>query len=255
MFGGLEIVAAFGGGVFGAAVGALPAFIMTGILVLAGFTDMAFGPWFGPHVAFAGGVAAAAFAAKNDLESGKDILTPLIKFNDGSILLVGGIFGAIGMAVQQFFAGINTPTDTVALTVAISGIAARLIFGEKKLFHGYSMPDGKTGLSLLVLGLGVGLISSYGSIATDNAVLGFGIAATSLIFVQIMGVGPVTHHIALPAALAAMAAGNIWIGGLFGIIGALLGDFFTKTMNEGNTHVDPPAFVIALLTLIVVLFM
>lgn len=73
----LWLVAAFGGGVFGASVGALPAFILCGFAAIVGpavalatgnaaFTvDIAFGPMLGPHTAFAGGVAAAAYAARS----------------------------------------------------------------------------------------------------------------------------------------------------------------------------------------------
>ncbi|SDF45293.1 hypothetical protein [Sporomusa acidovorans] len=254
MYSAVELAAAFGGGVLGAALGALPAFIMAGILVLANMPDMAFGPYFGPHIAFAGGVAATAFAAKRGLDAGNNILAPLVKINDGVTLLVGGLFGAAGLLVQKWLASMATPTDTVALTVALSGIVARVVFGNRKLLGGYSIPDGKTALLLISLGLGVGLISGYAAIVTKNVVLPFGVAATSLLFLQFMGVGPVTHHLALPAALAAAAAGNVWTGGLFGILGALIGDFFGKTMNSGNTHVDPPALTIALLTTIVLLF-
>ena len=255
MFSVFEIAAAFGGGILGAAIGALPAFIMAGILVLAGMTDLAFGPYFGPHIAFAGGVAATALAGKRGLDAGNNILLPLAKFNDGFILLVGGIFGAGGLIIQKLLAGIGTPTDTVALTVALSGIIARFVFGNGRLFSGYTLPDSRTAIFLLVLGIGVGLISGYASLVTNNAVIGFGVAATTLIFLQFMGVGPVSHHLALPAALAAMATGSIWAGGLFGLLGALLGDFFGKVMNTGDTHIDPPALTIALLTLLVTLFM
>ena len=41
---------------------------------------VAFGPLFGPHIAFAGGVAAVAYAARTDKEvGGKDIGVPLIE--------------------------------------------------------------------------------------------------------------------------------------------------------------------------------
>jgi hypothetical protein len=66
--------------------------------------------------------------------------------------------------------------------------------------------------------------------------------------VQFLRARPVTHHLALPAAVAASLAGNLWIGALFGILGVFIGDFFGKTMNSGDTHVDPPAITIALLT-------
>src|SRR6056297_2476035 len=82
------LIASFAGGVFGAALGALPAFIFTGFMVIAGEAIniltaqlgavagiptgevapnvtglVAFGPVFGPHIAFAGGAAATAYAA------------------------------------------------------------------------------------------------------------------------------------------------------------------------------------------------
>ena len=72
----LGLIAAFGGGVFAAAIGAVPAFIMTGVFSIVGAVAgmcgagdasdilvnyFAFGPFFGPHIAFAGGVAAAAY--------------------------------------------------------------------------------------------------------------------------------------------------------------------------------------------------
>ena len=68
----LGLVVAVAGGFFGAAIGGNFAFAITGITVLtsfgiylgtdstAGFTYLAFGPFVGPHVAFAGGVGAAA---------------------------------------------------------------------------------------------------------------------------------------------------------------------------------------------------
>lgn len=255
MFAFNEIAAAFGGGVFAAAVGGLPAFIMCGILVLINNPDMAFGPYFGPHISFAAGVAAAAYAGKKDLTAGNDILTPLLKFNNAPVLLVGGLFGAGGLIVQKLLASAAIPTDTVALTVGLSGIVARLVFGNGKLFGAYALPDKNSAAALLMLGLGVGLISAYATIVTKNVLLGFGIAATSLIMVQFMGVGPVTHHLALPAAVAAATTGNLWIGALFGILGAFLGDFVGKTFNSGNTHVDPPAISIAILTTIILVFL
>ncbi|MDO4554264.1 MAG: hypothetical protein Q4B70_03860, partial [Lachnospiraceae bacterium] len=85
------LVAAFGGGAFGAAIGGLYAFVMTGFMAIAGavvamaggadlaVTSIAFGSYFGPHIAFVGGVAAAAFAAnkKKLIDGGADIVSPL----------------------------------------------------------------------------------------------------------------------------------------------------------------------------------
>lgn len=75
----INLIAAFGGGAFAASIGALPAFIMTGVFAVVGAVAgmcgagdasnilvnyFAFGSFFGPHIAFAGGVAAAAYAKK-----------------------------------------------------------------------------------------------------------------------------------------------------------------------------------------------
>lgn len=87
----LALIAAFGGGIIGAYMGALPAFIMTGIYALVGgvltaagvggdvaVNYLAFGSFVGPHIAFAGGVAAAGYAGrKGKLASGTDILSSL----------------------------------------------------------------------------------------------------------------------------------------------------------------------------------
>lgn len=255
MFNFIEIAIAFGCGIFAASIGGLAAFIMCGVLVVANMPELAFGGYFGPHVSFAAGVGAAAYAGTKDMVGGSDIATPLIKFNDSRVLLVGGLFGIGGLIVQKLLASIATPTDTVALTVGLSGIAARFLFGNKKLFTAYSLPSVNVIISLCLLGLGVGLISGYAAIVTKNVVLGFGIAAITLVLPLFMKVGPATHHVALPAAVAAAATGDVWIAGVFGVLGALLGDFIGQTMNSGDTHVDPPAIVIALLTTVVVLFM
>ena len=101
----LALIAAFGGGIIGAYMGALPAFIMTGIYALVGgvltaagvggdvaVNYLAFGSFVGPHIAFAGGVAAAGYAGrKGKLASGTDILSSLNGLGEPDVLLVGGI--------------------------------------------------------------------------------------------------------------------------------------------------------------------
>ena len=96
----LAIIAAFGGGVLGAYVGAVPAFIMTGVLALVGnlitaagvsgdiaVGVMAFSSFVGPQVAFAGGVAAAAYARKvGKLKDGADLVTPLYSLSAPDVL-------------------------------------------------------------------------------------------------------------------------------------------------------------------------
>jgi len=152
------LIAAAAGGALGAAIGGNYAFGFTGLMILAAFgvlaatgsdvwfNYVAFGPFFGPHVAFAGGAAAAAYAANakhykvpnahladSDVpQTGKDVSEPLARLNRPDVLLVGSLFGMAGYAVKIGIDNIpwlGSHTDTVALTVIISGIAARLAFG------------------------------------------------------------------------------------------------------------------------------
>jgi len=290
---------AFGGGVFGAAIGALPAFIFTGIMVVAGEMAfiatgnaavtgyVAFGPFFAPSVAFGGGVAAAAFAAKKGmLGAGKDIVTTLMTYGAqkgfAQVLIVGGVFGVIGWGIHAGLAVAGTPTDTIAVAVWVSALIVRLVFSPGKTGllgkHDPSVASSRLGLPedrsiawlpfmsridmLVIIGVSVGLLSAFASLVTGSAVIGFGIAATSLLFLEVKGPVPVTHHIALPAALAALAMIDggqtamvaILVGGVFGVLGALLGELHARLFhNWGDTHIDSPAFAIFILTTVVIL--
>jgi hypothetical protein len=112
------LLAAFAGGAFGAAIGALPAFSLAGLLVILGelYTltgrtlgveplpvditgSIGFGVVLGPHVAFGGGAAALAYATKrgyldSDFEyhQAKDITRGLGSNPD--VLAVGGYLGS-----------------------------------------------------------------------------------------------------------------------------------------------------------------
>ena len=306
------ILAAFGGGIFGAAIGGQPAFIFTGFMVLVGvanglgggeydfLAEVAFGPVFGPHIAFGGGAAAAAYAARyGGLGSARDIGTPIAATGDPMALLIGGLFGIGGYLVQTLLATVLVfrggagaavqLTDSVALTVVISGVAVRLIFGRTGLF-GRIAPDARERGRLRaggaqvwvahqqglrqssVIGLGSGLLSAFvvtrvGDYNPDLiptvTVLMFGVSAVSLLLLQFGLDGPVTHHMTLPGAVAAaavvLANGPILLafvaGAIAGVLGALLGELFSRLfLIHGDTHVDPPAFAIFTLTTVVVLF-
>jgi hypothetical protein len=274
---------AVGGGIFGAAIGALPAFAFVGFLVLIGvavqmatgeayFFGIPFGA-FGPHVGgFAAGVGAAAYAARSgSFENGRDITKGLMGLNNPAVLLVGGAFGALGYVVNWAFtlipgfgSGIAW-TDTVALTVVLSALVARLIFGKTGLFgkvaageKRYAPPTEKRWLpwqsspaQLAVIGLGVGLLAGYFGVTfgTAGVFLSFGLAASSIILLQFGVQIPVTHHIALPAAIAAAASGSLIWGAVFGLVCAFVGEFMANTfLVHGDTHIDPPAATIAPMT-------
>lgn len=291
----LALIAAFGGGILGAYMGALPAFILTGVFALVGtavsiaggdgsfiINNMAFGSFVGPHIAFAGGVAAAAYAGrKGKLSSGADIGSPLNGLGAPDVLVVGGIFGVFGYIVATLIG--MTPlgplTDLPGITVTISGIVARLLFGKTGLTGKYTGKGPRTWFSTgttfvynVVLGGGIGIAVSFVAAAVANAapeawaatisgnfaVMCFGFAAITLVFTQTGSAMPGTHHIALPSGLAAVVGISAWgpygafLGVVFGILGSLLGDFFGNTFNSHcDSHIDPPAFTIFLLTIVV----
>ena len=285
------LVAAFGGGAFGALIGALPAFIMTGCFALAGALVaagggadigvgfMAFGSFMGPHVAFAGGVAAAAYAAsKGKLKAGNDIVTPLNGLGEADVICVGGLFGVIGFVISSLL--MKTPlgplTDAVAMTVAISGCIARLTFGKTGLTGKYTgteprvwVTGGKGFTYNVMLGAVVGIAvrfvaASMMQAGVSDAALGvypvicFAFSAISLIFAQTGFAVPATHHITLPSGLGALAGMAAWgpcgaaLGVVIAILASLLGDFAANAFNSHNdSHIDPPAVTIFILTILV----
>jgi hypothetical protein len=303
------LLAAFGAGVFGAAIGGLPAFILTGIAVLVAFGAglggasfdvlglIAFGPITGPHVTFVAGVAAAAFAARRgDIEDGKDILTPLAGLGDPLPLLVGGIFGAGGYALQVLLMNLIPPyqtafyptyIDVIAVVVTVGAIVTRLMFGKTGIFGDlddearergrFSTGGGRVWLAYqegfgqaTVVGLGAGLFAAWAAtqIAAFNPALlpfgvlmGYGFSAVALVFLQFGFSVPVTHHMTLPASVAAVgvtAAGGsqivaILVGAVAGILGALLGELFSRLfLIHGDTHIDPPANAIIVMSVIII---
>lgn len=302
----IALVGAFGGGAFAAAIGGLTAFIFTGFAVLVGVAaalagaeydvlgNIAFGPVFGPHISFAGGVAAVSYAArKGQIESARDIAAPVVGFGGVDALAVGGIFGVGGYLVNRFLQDVidgATLTDTVALTVTISAIVVRLMFGRSGLFGSYTPDptgDGRGRMSVssdavwvghqaawgmtAMIGLVAGLIASFATVSiagTDPELANatrtflFGVSAVSLILLQFGQLGPVTHHMTLPAAVAAgtmMVAGadeNVafLVGAATGVAGGLVGELAARVfLIHGDTHVDPPAIAIFIMTSFVLL--
>ena len=279
-------LAAFAGGAFGAAIGALPAFIFTGFSVMAGealflangddsITGLVgFGPVFGPHISFAAGAAAAAYAAKQGyIDDGKNILWAA-GTNHLDVLIVGGLFGLFGFVSVELLEFIQFPSDNIALIVFVSALVHRIAFGysiigevtgdgifdvspwerDEENAPGIWLPWQYQWANVGLLGVIGGLLGGFIFIQTGSMVLGFGISAASLVFLQ-CGVDniPVTHHITLPGSVGAMGAlpmygaeGAMVFGLIFGVFGALMGEVCARVFYmHGDTHVDPPAFGIA----------
>lgn len=293
------------GGFIGAAIGANMAFGFTGIAILLGFgvaagtgsdfvlSFLAFGPIFGPHVCFAGGAAATAYAARIGVQEtgGKDINVALAKYGRPDVLLVGSLFGMGGYILERLIALIpwfgQGHTDTVALTVVISGIVVRLVFGNGKPFEWVSKLEGNVrwlqwqekpsqylsiaalfslaASSIVVIahhGLENAPVSEEAKTVIMNNIhtLPFALSAVCIIML-VFGAGmPVTHHMTIIAAVAANVffplVGNdflvIIIGVIFGMIAASLAEVAAHlSYDKGDTHIDPPAAVIWLCTTLV----
>ncbi len=275
-----SLAAAFGGGVLGAAVGALPAFILCGAAVVAGSVvtaltgdtvilyTVAWGPLLGPHVAFAGGVAAAAYAGRrHDSFAGRDVLTPLLGLKDARVLVAGGLFGLGGQVLFLLLWLIPDPggsevLNRMALVVVLSGIAARLAFGSTGLFGrpapGRRWDPGDEGAYLpwharpgvvLLLGLGGGWAGAWLALALPGApFLGFGIASLVLLPLLAGRPAPVLIHIVLAAGLTALASGSVLLGTAMGVLAAWLGEAAAcLLLIPGDTHLDPPATALLLI--------
>lgn len=258
------LVAAFAGGAFGATLGALPAFVFTGFLVIVGETMrilrnvlapetaafevtelLAFGVVFGPHVSFAGGAAAAAYAARRGYiettyrpHPAKEITVGLGTRLD--VLLIGGLFGMAGHLLFVASVGLGAPWDPVAMGVVLSALLHRFAFGYhlvgpldiRRLFDSsvydcsLAATDSRPAIepwlrhmyrwrSVATVGIVVGILGGYLAYVTASPFLGFGISAATLVFM----VGdvdriPVTHHMTLPSSTAVLALGGFSVGEL-----------------------------------------
>lgn len=271
----LNALAAFGGGALASCIGAVPAFVMTGLITIVGaiagwggLATVAFGTFFGPHIAFAGGVAATAYAAKKGLiESGAAVGTPLAPLGAPDVIAVGGVFGIIGWAIGTYivpaiFGGIIPfATDNPGMTVVISGIIARLAFGTRGLASGtkgsvtsaFSMTIA-VAFSLMIGGTGVALAELGVDMSSYNLIV-FGIAAFTLIFPGTPG----WHQIGITSAYAVMIALNAGMSGIAvvlfavvaGVAGALLCDIETYAINSDvDSHIDGPGFSICIMTIV-----
>ena len=290
-----NLIAAFGGGAFAASIGALPAFIMTGVFAvvgaavsMAGAADagsilvnyFAFGSFFGPHIAFAGGVAAAAYAKKKGIsDNGADIATACAGHNAPDVLIVGGIFGVIGflfkeLVVMNLFAGTISPrlvTDAPGITVFLSAILVRLVFGGKLRTGDKTISQGGALGNTIVIGICYSLLVAgvyfaglevvpIETFAGSYHVLIFGMAAIGLVFAEIGQPFFGCHHIVIIAAETAVQCynntGNAWMAVImaivFGTISAIICDVETNLINSGSdSHIDGPACAIFIMTFVV----
>lgn len=283
----LAILASFGAGTLAAAMGAVNAFIMTGVIAIVGgigqclglanaaglYSTIAFNTVFGPHISFAAGVAAAAYAKKiGKLENGCNLGLGLASLGEPSVLLVGGIFGVIGLFIGNYLVPfvfgqlIPIGTDNPGMTVMISGIIARLVFGQRGLFSADRkfISSGKDlgmvvlrgiSYSLMVAGTGVALNAAGIDISGYNIII-FGCAAVSLIFAG----NASWHHIGIISAYATMVAIGAGLSSIVtvllavvcGLAVALICNIENCLINtDVDSHIDGEGTSICLMTIVV----
>lgn len=279
-----NILAAFGAGALAASIGAVNAFIMTGILAIiagvgtclgvdTGFTAaIAFGTVMGPHMSFAAGAAATAYAKKKGyIDSGCALGTGLASLGKADVLVVGGIFGIIAYLIADFVVAtifgkvIPFGTDNPGMTVVISGIIARLAFTDNGIKSKnptfLAKGDALTALlvraialSLMAGGTGVALNAAGFSLGGYNLIL-FGLAAVSLLFPGMAS----WHHIGIISAYATMIAVGAGLAPIAvvlfavvaGILVALLCNMENCLINtEVDSHIDGEGFSICIMTIV-----
>jgi hypothetical protein len=174
-------------------------------------------------------------------------------------------------------------TDTVAFTVMLSGIIVRLVFGKTGLTG--KTPAGEkrewiaTGSRLgfvLTYGAGIGILiggvaATLGTLGLVDGVaeaaylfsmtpvIGFAIAAFSLILIMCGVYFEGWHHIVLPSGTTAVLVFTATLnpfaaiigGAITGMFTAFVGEWAAKTLNSHcDTHIDPPAVTIFITQLI-----
>ncbi|WEL17929.1 putative membrane protein [Halorhabdus sp. SVX81] len=256
------LVVAFAGGAIGAAIGGMAALGLSGLVIVVGevanaatgaatgsagaiglTSQIGYGPALGPHVAFAGGVAAAAYLGRHEepdsfpYHRAKDIFTPNGARVDA--LLAGGAFGVIGYWLAALVRTFALPVDPVMASVLVSGLLARIAFGYplvgsiseglldmspyergeiRTALEGHDeadptrlavepwVPHQQRWLQQALLGIVVGVFGAYVTYVTQRYYLVFGLAMATLT-ITVAGVDrfPIVHHIAFPAGIAALS--------------------------------------------------
>lgn len=287
------LLMAFGTGIFGAGIGGLATFIITGVIAtieaacaltgasggIAGMFALAF-QLFPPNVFFVGAAGAAAVSARRGKqEHGEDMTKSVFGNMDPIALLAGGGIAALSYVLRLFtmsdgFQSI-LPTDSVCAVAIPLMIIIRLVVGKtgltgdkeaRKADGGKYVPTGARLANDIILGLACGTMVSGLTVALDKMgvdvsplpVFFFGVSAITLIFMWSGSSSPATHHITNQACYATVlalpvlgATGAIVVGVIAGIVTSVLGDILGMTFNSyHDTHIDPPAFAILIVQLV-----
>ncbi|EFR30813.1 hypothetical protein [Eremococcus coleocola] len=268
----LSLILAFFGGVFGAAIGAIPAIGLCGFFVLVGsaimvatgsdafLNDVAFGYFFGPHIAFTGAVAATAYLGSKEIGGfkGTDIDRAPFGVQEPMALLVGGCFAVIGYLSAYLITNVlGIQADGGAVGIVVGSIITRLVFGKQSLLSPVENGQSRLAISGKEIIFGILWSAAYAAViayvtsVTNVPFFGFGFGAF-LFFFTIFGADfPVGHHVGLLAGLAMAHFNNYAIAIIFGVVAWAVFELVARGLNTNTkTHIDPPGYAIALLTFV-----
>lgn len=258
----LWLALAFCGGMFGAAIGGLCAFVLCGfgaiissVLMLAGqgtlsgFVDgwVTWGPLIGPQTAFVGGCWAAVYAKYHaGFENGRDICKPLAGLDRRDVLLVGGAGGLCGATMTWLFwnlpgftvAGVAIASNNcVAAGVASAALIGRVLLGKSgpfgtvtkgvRRFVGSNnacwLPWQHGKWQIMLISIGVGFPTAYLTYLNSHThLLIFGIMCVLFLFMILGQAVVAAHHIAICAYFATAATGNVAWGLGFAVLAGFL---------------------------------
>lgn len=153
-FGTLSLPAllmAFGGGVFGAALGGLQCFVLLGLVGLGAMAvdangvsfllNVGFGFWLHPATFFSGNVIALSYAGKKGCCGGKDLLCPLLSLRKPSILVVAGCAGVVGYLLYYLAAVVlQLNADNGAVAVITASLLCKVVMNHTL----FGKPDAET---------------------------------------------------------------------------------------------------------------
>lgn len=252
------LIMAFGAGIFGAGIGGLATFIITGVIAtieatcaltgatggIAGTFALAF-QLFPPNVFFVGAAGAAAVSAmRGTQEHGEDMTKSVFGNMDPIALLAGGAISALSYVLRLFTqsAGVQAvlPSDSVCMVAIPLMILIRLIFGKtgltgdkeaRKADNGKYVPTGARLANDIVLGLACGTMVSGLTVVLDQMgvdvsplpVFFFGVSAITLIFMWGGSSSPATHHIVNQACFATVLALPVMGGAGAAVVGVIAG--------------------------------
>jgi len=265
----ITYVIAFFGGMFGTMIGGGPAFVVCGLIGIAGLAagaagntyfafTVALGPLLIPCVAYISGLVALQYANKRGyIDNNKDVGVPLMSLKKPDVLIVGGIVGVLCMLMKTGFdtIGLAAMCDTGGLVVLVMSIIAKFIFFPKNLLGkvpadvkklkggrfspkaAAGLPNCETGFMRLVIGLGVGGSSaalSYLFVNSGNKTLAsMAVVAGFLFYTGMMSVGiPPYFGAALVAGYAFVFSGNSFLWGIVGgVITIFISDALVRCFN------------------------